>query len=117
MNQRKSYKMVYNPRLGCVRGEDTSLWDRDSEEVFYTEEQPLRVKIYKCHPDAKIPVRATPESAAWDIHTIDNDIIFYPGNVKVLRTGLIIQPPSGYHFKMYPRSGWGRKYEVGIPHS
>ena len=59
------------------------------------------VKIRKIFEDSKIPVRATNESACWDIfaHRIieDNDTI-------IVYTGVAITPPVGYKIVLVPRS-------------
>lgn len=73
------------------------------------------IKIYRADPKAKIPSKGTPESAAWDLYSIEEAEI-YPGDTKSLSTGLIISPPAGYHIKVWGRSGFGLKYSVGIPH-
>lgn len=82
---------------------------------YITEEKPLIANIYKCHPYAKLPQQATSGSVGWDIYTIDSANI-WPGTQAILRTGLIVQPPAGFHFRVYARSGFGMKYNVGIPH-
>lgn len=74
-----------------------------------------KVKVYKADPRAIMPVRASLESAAYDIHTIEGGTMAF-GETKIFSTGLIMQPPEGYHIRLYARSGWGSKFNIGIPH-
>lgn len=74
-----------------------------------------KIKVFKTHKDAKLPYRASSEAAAYDIYSVDEGTL-YPGETKHFSSGLIVQPPPGYHIKIWGRSGWGRKYGVGIPH-
>lgn len=74
-----------------------------------------KLRIYKAHQDAKLPFRATPEAAAMDVYSVEHSVL-YPGDTKIFSIGLIMQPPAGYHIKLWGRSGWGAKYGVGIPH-
>lgn len=75
----------------------------------------ISTEIFLAHPNAKLPIRATEEAAAFDIYTVDSAEL-YPEDTKAFSTGLIIRPPAGYHIKIWGRSGWGFKYGVGIPH-
>lgn len=72
-------------------------------------------QIFRTHSEAKLPKRATAESAGYDLYTIEAGQL-YPGETKVFSCGIIIRPPLGYHIKIWGRSGWGVKYGVGIPH-
>lgn len=57
----------------------------------------------KIHPDAILPERQTKQSAGYDLHIIE-DIIIEPGKVLLARTGLIAQPPIGFHWEIVLRS-------------
>ncbi len=72
-------------------------------------------KIFKTSPLAKMPFKATPESVAYDIYSIEDGTLS-PGETKFFSTGLVIQPPPGYYIKVCARSGWGKNFGVGIPH-
>src|SRR5579863_7362919 len=73
------------------------------------------LQIYRAHPNAKLPVKATEESAGYDLYTIEGGTLL-PGESLILSLGLIMRPPTGFHIKVWGRSGWGMKYGVGIPH-
>lgn len=82
---------------------------------MYTIDANQQFQIYRTCPEAKLPLRATAESAGYDLYTIEAGQL-YPGETKVFSCGLIVRPPKGYHIKIWGRSGWGVKYGVGIPH-
>lgn len=72
--------------------------------------------FYKTHPDAVVPKAATGGSVGYDLATVENEEI-QPGEVKILRTGLVTKPPHGYHWEIFPRSSLPRKFGLVIPNS
>ncbi len=77
--------------------------------------EPFKVEVYFQHPDAKLPYQPDEYAAAYDLYSIDEGILYF-GETKTFSTGLIMRPPEGYHIRLYGRSGWGKKYGIGIPH-
>ncbi len=75
---------------------------------------PLPVDILKKHPDAMIPVYASPGSCAFDLSPIE-DTTIAPGEIVRLRTGLIIRVPEGYTLLIAARSSLPRKYGLCVP--
>jgi dUTP pyrophosphatase len=73
------------------------------------------VQVWRAHADAKLPYKATLDSAGYDLYSIDEGTLYW-GETKTFSTGLIMRPPPGYHIRVYGRSGWGRKFGIGIPH-
>lgn len=69
------------------------------------------VKIKKLHPDAKIPVRATRESACYDVYPLEEAVVGPHGSV-ILGTGLAVELPKGYELQIRPRSGYAFKHDV-----
>lgn len=67
----------------------------------------IPVKIKKLNPEAIIPTKATPGSAAYDVY-VYHDIILRPGR-QVIPLGLAIEMPEGYEAKIEPRSGYSSK--------
>ena len=62
----------------------------------------LTTKFKKLHPKAIAPTRAHDTDSGYDIYAVDikktcGDVIFFG-------TGISVQPPPGYYFKVYPRS-------------
>lgn len=62
----------------------------------------MKIKVKKLHPDAKLPASAIPTDAGYDLVAIDD------GEIKdtyvQYKTGIAIEPPSGYHTEIFPRS-------------
>ncbi len=71
----------------------------------------IAVKIKKLHPDAKIPVKATAESACYDVYPLEEAVIEPRGSV-ILGTGLAVELPRGYELQIRPRSGYAFKHDV-----
>ncbi|MTI79951.1 MAG: dUTP diphosphatase [Firmicutes bacterium] len=71
------------------------------------------VKVKKLNSMAKIPMRATPESAGFDLHCIENFTI-NPGEHHTIKTGLAFELPSGYVMLIYTRSGNAKKYGITL---
>jgi dUTP pyrophosphatase len=76
----------------------------------------MRVKIKKLHSDAIIPKYQTSGSAGFDIHVIE-DVEIYPGETKILKTGLSFEIPEGYELQIVPRSGISAKSKLRISNS
>jgi dUTP pyrophosphatase len=74
----------------------------------------LPVDIFKNHPDAILPVYASPGACAFDLSLIENATIA-PGEIVRLRTGLIIRVQEGYTLLIAARSSLPRKYGLCIP--
>lgn len=58
--------------------------------------------FYKCHPDAIIPTREE-GSVGYDVFSC-GDYEVYPGQVVLVRTGLVAKVPWGYYFQLHIRS-------------
>lgn len=69
----------------------------------------LKSKIVKIHPNAVIPQYHSELAACCDL-TLCEDFYIYPGEQKLARTGLIVVPPNGYHWQIYPRSSLCKKH-------
>lgn len=70
--------------------------------------QSVPIKIKLLHPDAKIPIYATPGAAAFDIYSIEKKIL-QPGETYPFRTGLAMEIHPEYYVKFEGRSGLGAK--------
>lgn len=66
------------------------------------------ITFYKCHPNAVIPTRATEKSVGYDLYALD-DYEFIPGQVSLVRTGIVATPPFGYFLELSLRSGFSIK--------
>lgn len=95
----------------------------------------MKLKIYKTHPDVKLPSFATQEAACFDIAAQfygkqtyngyketntpfegllsgSNEITIMPGDRVLVPTGLIFDIPKGHSIRIHPRSGLS--YKQGI---
>ena len=68
----------------------------------------VEVKIKKLHPEAKIPVYGTAESAGFDIYS-NEDAIINSGERKAVSTGIALEIPEGKVLLLWDRSGMGFK--------
>ncbi len=64
----------------------------------------MKLKIKKLVEDAKLPIKATPGSACYDIYSIESFSIL-PDELHTFRTGLAFEVPLGYMLEVRPRSG------------
>jgi dUTP pyrophosphatase len=62
------------------------------------------LKVKKLDPTAVLPARANETDAGYDIVAIDDGTWAADGTYIEYRTGLSIQPPTGYHVDLFPRS-------------
>jgi len=78
----------------------------------------LTVKIKRLHPDAKLPVRATPGSLCYDLYALD-DGQPHPADDHAVhyRTGLAFECSPGWGFKVHSRSGHGFKSALRLSNS
>ena len=66
-------------------------------------------------PDAKLPERAHPSDAGADLFALGAHEI-YPGEQKLVDTGVAVKIPPGFAGFIYNRSSQGKK-GITIPHS
>lgn len=60
--------------------------------------------VKKYFPEAKLPIRATPGSAGYDLAASDDKTI-PPGGRDLVATGISIKVPEGTYGRIAPRSG------------
>jgi len=78
----------------------------------------LPLKVKRLHPDAKMPVYATPGAACFDLHAIEG--IFIAGanraapNTGLFRTGLAFEVPDGHVMLVFGRSGHAYKHGLRL---
>lgn len=73
----------------------------------------MNLHITKTHPDAHLPTRATPGSAALDLYALD-PVTLYVGQRVPVDTGIAVAIPEGYAGFLHSRSGHGLKHGVGL---
>ena len=82
-----------------------------------TTTQKIQVKIKKLHEDAVVPEVKTSGSAGMDLHVIE-DMRFAPTTTTeqayMVRSGLAMAIPEGYHGKVFLRSSTGKKHKLRL---
>jgi dUTP pyrophosphatase len=71
------------------------------------------IKVFKTDPRATVPSFATPGSAGFDLATLE-DVIIYPGETALARTGLVIQAPAYHMLMIVPRSSTFKRYGLWL---
>jgi dUTP pyrophosphatase len=67
--------------------------------------------IKKLEPDAKLPTRATPGSAGYDLYSYDDGMIS-PGCQVLVSTKIAMKIPDGYCGLIWPRSGLSVRHGI-----
>lgn len=65
----------------------------------------MKVQFKKCNPIAIIPSYAHQDDSGMDLFSVEEDTVFSPSQVKVIRTGLQVVLPSGYEAQIRPKNG------------
>jgi dUTP pyrophosphatase len=68
----------------------------------------LLAKIQKLNPEVSLPKYHTAESAGFDLASSE-DLVLEPGAIGKVKTGLIIEAPSGHFLLISARSSLGLK--------
>ncbi|MFW6283087.1 MAG: dUTP diphosphatase [Minisyncoccales bacterium] len=68
----------------------------------------INVKIKKLHPEAKIPVIGTYNSAGFDFFSVQEETL-KPGETKIINTGVALEIPEGKTLLLFDRSGMATK--------
>ena len=71
----------------------------------------LRVK--KTNDTAVVPTQGTPHSAGYDLYSIETHILM-PMDIKLFKTGLILEIPTGHYGRIAPRSGLAFKNGIDV---
>lgn len=66
------------------------------------------IRVYKVHPNAKIPKRQSEGAAGYDVHSVESGVIL-PGERKSIRTGLVWDIPQSIVGLVFGRSGLALK--------
>lgn len=76
--------------------------------MISTKGRKMKVKIKRLDPRAYIPEYATPGAAAVDLHAVlDEPLVLWPGETKLIGTGLSTEFPENVAMILAPRSGLG----------
>lgn len=72
----------------------------------------LKVKLE--HKDAKIPTKAHPTDAGWDLYSTRDVHFYYKGQIEIVDTGISIELPQGTEAQVRPRSGLSFKHGISL---
>lgn len=87
-----------------------------SNLLYYSKEGEINPQIAcQLDPGAKLPERAHPSDAGADLFSRENCEI-YPGEQKLVDTGVAVKIPRGFAGFIFNRSSQGKK-GITIPHS
>ena len=73
----------------------------------------MRLRIRRLDPTVSLPVYGTDEAAGFDLAAA-HDLTIAPGQVALVRTGLIIEVPTGYFLAIFARSSTPLKRGLAI---
>ena len=76
----------------------------------------MKLQFQKLHPNARLPVRATPESAGADLCAcLDAPVVIAPGETAMIPLGLKCQPDKeDMALLIFPRSGLASKSGITL---
>ena len=67
--------------------------------------------------DLPLPVRATPDSAGYDVRSSEGDFLLQPGEIRAVGTGLVLELPPGLECQVRPRSGLALRHGITLPNA
>jgi dUTP pyrophosphatase len=76
----------------------------------------LKVIFEKYLDSAKLPTKATPGSACFDVYA-GHDAVVEWGKITIIDLGFKVKIPEGYEIVVRPRSGLAFKYGITITNS
>ncbi|MGC9018025.1 MAG: dUTP diphosphatase [Caldimicrobium sp.] len=76
----------------------------------------MKVKVWRKDLRAKLPERGTTGSIGYDLFSLE-EVIINPLELKLVRTGLVIQTEPPYGLFIFPRSSLFKKKGLIMPNS
>ncbi|MDP9383742.1 MAG: dUTP diphosphatase [Actinomycetota bacterium] len=73
----------------------------------------MTLRVRRLHPDARLPARAHPGDAGYDLRALE-PLRLAPGERVLARTGLAIELPPGHAGWVVPRSGLARRHGIAL---
>lgn len=75
------------------------------------------IKFKFVDKNAKLPLNVDAGSSGYDLYSVE-EVILNPGEIKLVSTGLIWEPPSNnYEMQIRPRSGLALKHGITVLNS
>ena len=88
----------------------------DSEVRSVPGEWTVRFRRLESNLDLPLPVRATAQSAGYDVRAA-TAVALAPGAIALVPTGLVMELPEGIECQVRPRSGLALKHGLTLPNS
>ncbi len=73
----------------------------------------MKIRVYRKDKSVPLPTRKTSRSAGLDVCAAET-VNLWPGKTALVPTGLIIESPPGYYFKIFIRSGFAVKNGISL---
>lgn len=73
----------------------------------------MKIRIYRKDKSIPLPQKQTDRSAGLDIYSVE-DVTILAGQTVMVPTGLIIESPPDYYFKIHIRSGFAIKNGISL---
>lgn len=74
---------------------------------------PMKLLVKRIHDQAKLPTKATPFAAGYDLCSVVS-VTIQPKDKALIDTGLQIAIPTGYYGRIAPRSGLTHKHFIDV---
>ena len=73
----------------------------------------MKLGFKKVHTDAKLPAYAHIGDAGMDVCAVEN-VVLFPFTPTLVKTGLVVEIPTGYELQVRPRSGLALKKSITV---
>ena len=71
------------------------------------------IRVKKIDASATVPTQGTEHSAGYDLYSIELHVLM-PMEIKLFKTGLILEIPAGHYGRIAPRSGLAFKNGIDV---
>lgn len=76
----------------------------------------MNLRVRRLDPAARLPARAHPGDAGYDLHAVE-ELVLAPGARAKVRTGIAIELPPGHAGWVLPRSGLAARHGIALVNS
>lgn len=77
----------------------------------------VRFRRLESNPDLPLPSRETGEAAGYDVRSAQEPFALEPGEIRLVKTGLVMELPPGIECQVRPRSGLALRHGVTLPNA
>lgn len=86
--------------------------ERNNSRMLEEIKKSKQIKVLKLNEEAKLPTKADGDMC-YDVYTTEDNIVEF-GKISIIKTGIKIVPPDGYHYSVRDRSGLAAKHGLHI---